>query len=291
MRNIRGSLGGVPRSNFFSFQDIIMSVTGILIVVALMLALQIDRVTNTSPSKGISSDADPPATRGSVLEALEETVATLKQKLEALQGADRKTESEAELRAQIARLEERVLGLSSRNSVANNHGLGAADLAEITTKTAEILRLREEIRKCEEDLSRFSESATDAGVRMRELEQRVKELESAAIAVRIKSRNLCLIRELSDTTKEPVIVDVGEKSLKLMRFDQEQVIEVASLEDFHRIMRKFRKQDQYFVFYFRPDGASRFEELREVVKNAGFEVGYDAIAEGAELSLGKENGP
>jgi hypothetical protein len=169
--------------------------------------------------------------------------------------------------------------------------LGAADLAEIKTKAAEILRLREEIRKCEEDISRFSESATDAGVRMRELEQRVKELESAAIAVRIKSRNLCLIRELSDTTKEPVIVDVGEKSLKLMRFDQEQVIEVASQEDFHRIMRKFRKQDQYFVFYFRPDGASRFEELREVVKNAGFEVGYDAIAKGAELSLGKENGP
>jgi chromosome segregation ATPase len=278
----------MPKSNFFSFQDIIMSVTGILIVVALMLALQIDRVTNTSLSQGISSDADPAATRGAELETLEENVATLKRQLEVLQGAARKTESEAELMAEVARLEERILGLSSRNSVAQNNGTGAADLAEIKTKAAEILRLREEIRKGEEAISRFSESATDAAIRMRELEQKVKVLEAAAIAARIKSGNLRLIRELSDTTKEPVIVDVGETSLKLMRFDQAQIIEVASLEGFHRVIRKFRKQDQYFVLYFRPDGARRFIEVRQAVKDAGFEVGYDAIAEGAKLSLGKE---
>lgn len=280
----------MPKSNFFSFQDIIMSVTGILIVVALMLALQIDRVTNTSPSQGISSDADPAATRGAELETLEENVATLKRQLEVLQGAARKTESEAELMAEVALLEERILGLSSRNSVARNNGMAMADLAKIKTKAAEILRLREEIRQCEEAITQFSEAATDASIRMRELEQKVKELEAAAIAARIKSGNLRLIRELSDTTKEPIIVDVGETSLKLMRFDQAQVIEVTSMEDFHRVIRKFKKQDQYFVFYFRPDGASRFVELRQAVRDAGFEVGYDAITEDSELTLGMEGG-
>jgi hypothetical protein len=76
-----------------------------------------------------------------------------------------------------------------------------------------------------------------------------------------------------------------------MRFDQAQIVENASLEDFQQTMSKFRKQDQYFVLYFRPKGADRFEELKDAVKNAGFEVGYDAIAEGVELTLGKEDGP
>jgi hypothetical protein len=72
-----------------------------------------------------------------------------------------------------------------------------------------------------------------------------------------------------------------------MRFDQGQLIEVATLDGFYSQIRKFRKQDQYIVLYFRPSGAARFEELRQAVKNSGFEVGYDAIDEDAELALGK----
>jgi hypothetical protein len=73
-----------------------------------------------------------------------------------------------------------------------------------------------------------------------------------------------------------------------MRFDQAQITEVGTNEEFRTAVTKFRKQDQYFVFYFRPDGTSRFSILRDIVKNAGFEIGYDAIEEGADLALGKE---
>jgi uncharacterized protein YfcZ (UPF0381/DUF406 family) len=281
----------MPKSNFFSFQDIIMSVTGILIVVALMLALQIDRVVTTNPPKGISSDDDPAATRSAELDALEVTVARLKEKLELLHGAARKTESEAEIKAQIARLEERVLGLSSRNPVKQDSAMSLADLAEMKAKAAEILRMREEIRQCEEAVSRFSESAADASLTMQDLEKKVRELEAAVIVARVKSNGLRLIRELSDTTKEPVIVDVGGNSLKIMRFDKPGIIEAMSLKDFYQVMRGFRKQDQYFVLYFRPDGAGRFEELRQAVKNSGFEIGYDAISQDAEIALGKEDDP
>lgn len=266
-----------------------MSVTGILIVVSLMLALQIDRLADNSPSKNMSSDADLLTKKNDKLEELEKTVASLKQKLEILQSAARKTESIVELSAQIARLERRVTELSLRNSTISKNAPPAADLPQVMTKAAEMLQLRKEIGECEKEISRLSESAIKAGDRMRELEYKVKDLEATVIAARIKSQNLLLIRELSDTTKEPIIVDVGEKILRVMRFDQAQVIEVASLQDFRRTMNKFRKQDQYFVLYFRPDGASRFEELKEAVKNSGFEVGYDAIPEGVKLALGKED--
>ncbi len=87
-----------------------------------------------------------------------------------------------------------------------------------------------------------------------------------------------------------IIVDVGEIRLKIMRFDKPQPIELKSLQDFYAQVKNFRKQDQYFVLYFRPSGAARFEELRQAVKNSGFEIGYDAIDEDAELSLGKRGG-
>ncbi len=151
--------------------------------------------------------------------------------------------------------------------------------------------MREEIRQTEEAVTRFTESATESSRKMQDLESKVRELEAAVIAARDKSRGLRLIRELSDTTKEPIIVDVGEKSLKVMRFDKPNVIEATTLKDFYQIIRGFRKQDQYFVLYFRPDGASRFEELRQAVRNSGFEVGYDAISQDADIALGKGDEP
>jgi myosin heavy subunit len=281
----------MPKSSFFSFQDIIMSVTGILIVIALMLALQVDKITVKSSSGGLSTDTDQLSARSGDLENLEETLAGLKEQLETLQNATRKTESEAELVNQIARLEERVLNLSSQNPTVKNTANNSAEFAEVKAKTAEILRLREEIKKHEEAIAQMAEQVASSGDVMQQLEQKVKELEAQVVTARLKSRNLRLIRELSDTTKEPIIVDVRSENIRLMRFDQAQVTEVGSNDEFRVAITRFRKQDQYFVFYFRPDGTSRFNTLRDIVKNAGFEVGYDAIEEGADLALGKEEGP
>lgn len=264
-----------------------MSVTGILIVIALMLALQIDRVAENFDPNQISSDADPVESKDADLESLEVRLSNLKGELEMMHGAARKTESEAELKMEIARLEDRILGNSARPEPGETLPKSTVEIAELKTKAAEILRLREEIRKCEEAITGFSASAGKASRDLVELEQKVKEMEAAVAAARIQNKSLRLIRELSDTSKEPVIVDVGKDSLKIMRFDQLQAIAAYSLNEFYSQIRKFRKQDQYFVLYFRPSGAPRFEELRQAVKNLGFEVGYDAIEEEAVLALGK----
>jgi uncharacterized protein YfcZ (UPF0381/DUF406 family) len=287
MKTIRGSLGGVPKSNFFSFQDIIMSVTGILIVIALMLALQIDRVGESSDPNRISSDSDPGEPSDADLESLEMTLMNLKERLEVLHSAARKTESEAELRMEIARIEERILGQTPHPAPENKFQHEPHEIEAIKTKANEIIRLRDEIKQCEEAIAQSSASAGQASQMMLELEQKVKDMEAMVASVRIKSKKLRLIRELSDTTKEPVIVDVRKKVLMIMRFDQPQAVAISSLNEFYAQIRKFRKQDQYVVLYFRPSGASRFEELRQAVKNSGFEVGYDAIEEDAELALGK----
>ncbi|MEO8615455.1 MAG: hypothetical protein ABI600_09960 [Luteolibacter sp.] len=290
MNTIRGSLGGVPKSNFFSFQDIIMSVTGILIVIALMLALQIDRVTESPDHKQISGDSEPADVNQHDLETLQIKMQEMKEHLELLQSASRKTESESEIKTQIAKLEDQISGMVSRPQSDARTPLDSTPIASVKSKAVEILRLREEIKECEDAILRSSHSAGLASGKMMELEQKVRELEAMIAAARLENKKLRLIRGLSDTTKEPVIIDVGEGRMRIMRFDKPQPIELKSLQDFYVQIKNFRKQDQYFVLYFRPSGAARFEELRQAVKNSGFEVGYDAIDEDAELSLGKEDG-
>jgi DNA repair exonuclease SbcCD ATPase subunit len=287
MRSIRGTLGGAPKSSFFSFQDIIMAVTGILIIIALMLALQIDRVTERIDPDHVSNDSDPLDGDHAGLASLELNLANLKEKLETLQAAARKTESLSEIQMEIERLEERIVANTPRQvseKITGNHPIKSD---EMRAKAAEIIRLREEIRECEKAIAESSDSAGDVSRRMKELEEKVKAMEAEVAAARIKNKSIRLIRELSDTTKEPVIVDVGRKSMRILRFDKPQVISAASLNEFYTQIRKFRKEDQYFVLYFRPSGASWFEELTQAVKNSGFEVGYDAIDEDAELALGK----
>lgn len=268
-----------------------MAVTGILIVVALILALQIDRIFPESPPSGISTDADPAAGRTHELNALEGSVATLKDMLESLHSAARKTESEAEIMAQIARLEERVMRLSTHSPARPEPNMSESKLAETRAKAVEILRLRDEIARCEKDITSLTEAANQATPDMQNLEIKVKALEAALAEAKLKNRGVRLVRELSDTTKEPVIVDVSKDGLRIMRFDQPGSIEAGTLKDFYQAIRRFRKQDQYFVLYFRPDGAGRFDEIRQAVKNAGFEVGYDAIPQNAQLSLEVEGGP
>jgi hypothetical protein len=268
-----------------------MAVTGILIVIALILALQIDRIPKSSEQGNISTDVDLADLGQSELNDLEVTLAGLKDHLDVLQSASRKTESKAEVETEISRLEGRISGNSSASSgITDEVSFDSSPIKIIRHKAAEIVRLREEIRSCEEVISLTTVKATRANDQMMKLENQVKVVEAKVMEARARSRKLQLIRELSDTTKEPVIVDVSDERLKVMRFDKPGVIEVQQLTDFQTQIRMFKKQDQYFVLYFRPSGAPRFEELRRVVKDSGFEIGYEAIEENAVLSLGAGGG-
>jgi hypothetical protein len=267
-----------------------MSVTGILIIIALMLALQIDRVTEIPDRSQISGDSDPVDLSRRDLDAREVTLLEMKERLEILQSASRKSESESEINRDIARLEDQISGISVRPLTEERVPIDTTSIEIIKTKAVEIIRLREEIKECKDAISLSSESASQAGRKMLELERKVREVEALVAVARLENKKLSLIRELSDTTKEPVIVDVAEKRLRIMRFDKPQPVELSSLQDFYGQMKTFRKQDQYFILYFRPSGAFRFEELRQAVKNGGFEIGYDAIEEDAELALGKAGG-
>lgn len=176
-----------------------MSVTGILIVIALMLALQIDRVSGSTGKNRISEDSEPASLKQHELDSLEISLSETKAHLEVLQAASRKKESEAEINIEIVRLEDQI----SRSVIAPPVSAGKVmfdptSIEILKSKAAEIIGLRDEIRQCEEDLSRTSETTARANQKMLALESQVKEAEAQAAVARIKSKKLHLIRELSD---------------------------------------------------------------------------------------------
>jgi myosin heavy subunit len=297
MKSIRGSLGAAPKSNFFSFQDIIMSVTGILIVIALLLALQIDKVGESSADHEIntknlvSNDIDPPSSSPEELSRLEEEIWAKKNVLQDIRGSSQSNESENQIEQEILKIEDQIARLSKPDHAAESTIPSSLKWEEIQKRLAEINRLREEIKSQEEMLSSLVPRVENGAKKLIEMEAEVKATEAAVVQLRLEKNKLQLIRELSDTTKEPVIVDVSQNKIVVMRFDNPEPSEMPSEASFKRYLKTCKAEDQYFVLYFRPSGASRFESLREMVKSAGFELGYDATEENTNLSLGKGDKP
>lgn len=290
MRTIRGKLGGGGRIGWFAFQDIIMSVTGILIVISLVLALQIDRVWDPSTQAGLSDDTDPAHADVDKLASLMDQVGELREELEMARAGMRAKDSPDATAAELVRLEEAIgrakIRLSGFSVSSSNEEMTEADMA----KLVEVARLDQELMEVESELKEVRMLAEEMP-HLPDLERLVRESEARVVQSRKESTKLRLIPEDSDTTKEPLIIVLGRAELKLMRFDEPGEREFKSLHDLTLAMKGYRKVDQYFVIFVRPSGTGRFGDVLQAIKNGGFEVGYDAVAEDVEISLGRRNGP
>ena len=266
-------------------------------MIALMLALQIDKVTESTSDHRettknlVSSDKDPSSSSPEELIRLEKEILAKKNLLEKIRSASKSNESDIQIEQEILKIEEQITRLSKPDRTVESTIPSSLTWEEIQQRFAEINRLRQEIKTQEEMLAALTPKVENGKRKQIEMEADVKEAEAAVIQLRLENNKLQLIRELSDTTKEPVIVDVSQNKIVVMRFDKPEPLEMPSEESFKRYLKTCKTEDQYFVLYFRPSGASRFESLREIVKAAGFELGYDATEENTNLSLGKKEEP
>jgi hypothetical protein len=293
MRTIRGNLRGSNGVSFFAFQDVIMSVTGVVIVIALLLALQIDKIPDPGSADaagapdGISTDAESELASPGDLVKLEGELAAAKRRLAELQAGRRARETVEEIAAEIAQLEKSIarrLAKKKRNEEnLNSEKVAPRDRVE----AAKIAALQFQLDEARKKLRTMTPENKKLGARLRELEAKVRKTESAVLQSRENARDLVLIPEMTNTTKEAVIVDVTGDSLTARRFDRAGEKRLASDAGFSDFCRRLKPTEHYFVFFVRPSGALRFGNLRKIARRAGFEVGYDAIDEGTKLRIGK----
>lgn len=251
--------------SFFAFQDIITSVSGILILIVLMMVLML-----RTPSGGVAP-VEPSETRSP--EELAKLIETAIGKIRELAADDLETggETVAGLEAAIARLEKEL--------DEEGDPLRRALLREVEAAAAELARIREQLAASEaaRETARAELAKVEAAIA-----ERAEFLRDNQDASQVWLR-------FNPTEKIPVILELsgaGAVLRDIRKADFRENIAAAALSG--RIRELAGRHDRggaYFVFFIRPSGVGQVAELREVLSEEGFSLGYRPLAEGAVVKI------
>lgn len=113
--------------------------------------------------------------------------------------------------------------------------------------------------------------------------------EIANLKAEIARRRMAMKPVPGDPTKrlEPLLVTVTGQAAKLERYGiaGSKVPLPATGEDLATALKPFDPHHFYVVFYLKPSGIAAFADLKAAARAAGFEVGYDAMEEDAEIEF------
>jgi hypothetical protein len=275
---------------FFVFLDIITAVTGIFIFIVLLLSFRLQENGSTpgaATASGMAGDAASESELNELLHRLEALVATNHARQIALAEAetapnlaDLSNEIDT-LKAAIAR--ERSDGARLQVDARSRELADAArdDAVGLTADRAQIQHLKEHLAALEaENTGKHQQSEA--------LENEVKQAEARLLDAQARRGNrLWLVPDLPATSKEPILVIVSGHDAVAERFNKpDSRVSIGSKDGadaFKKLLARYNKLDDYFVFYVRPSGIECFEDYLNAARDAGFEVGYDAIEENREL--------
>ncbi|HWB01624.1 MAG TPA: hypothetical protein VG796_01285 [Verrucomicrobiales bacterium] len=270
--------------SFFAFQDIITSVTAILLIITVFLSLNI-KDAPTAPES--SSESESKELKEQLAQLLRD-VADRRQKAES--SSDRADAAPRSLEIEIALLEKEASDLmkfvaenSAAPKVNPRSALEEATARDIAAERLDLLLIQKRIERLTKEEAAISAERAEA-------EASVRRIESELLNQEKKKNRLVLIHETSRTTKEPIIAVISGKGGSFHRFDTAAGEQISGPADFRRLLKKHSALDHYFVFYNKPSGAGLIDEYVDAARNAGFEVGYDAVPEDFELELETANG-
>lgn len=253
---------GSPIS-FFSFQDIMMCVCGLLILITLLLTLRLVDRNFGKP------DGDKRTTR----ETFDET---LRQILD-LEAAVRRLESEITSRSAVAdanvflnddEIRERIKALETeiallKSDVERNETVierNDAERERIAELLAAVSRLEAEIEKVEQKIERFESERADL------------------------AENTFFISNRHESGLLPWLVVCNENDVEVVSFEtgESQTHSQSSFLDW----AKTRSVDrEYFVFYVRPSAVGYYERLLNAVRILHFKTGLDLIGETTAIRI------
>lgn len=265
--------------SFFAFQDIITSVSGILILVALMLSTELDSL------EGDPTNPVDPAR----VETLNQLLSR-QQELDGQIGHLREMLATVETSPTISKIENDIAALEKKVVQANVTWSNQQAQVESALRSAaqrnSLLGLTElsmKVQAARRDSEALAESEAKQKQETRQLEEQVRAAQSRLLRARQREGNLWLVPDRNATSKEPILVTVSGAGGILERFDRpSERIQLSSSTgeaELTRRLREFKSNDQYLLFLIRPSGILLFETWVEVAREKGFEVGFDAISE------------
>ena len=269
--------------SFFAFADIITAVSGVLIFIALLLATDLGRPTD-SRSQAANSEIEQ---RLQEMFAQQVEVDAQNHRLqELLATADSAPDLEklqndiTRLRSQLSEEQKKQVALADQ--MADSQAAIAA-----RDKTLGLTDLKATVQRVVQEAESIARQDAKARSEMENLDQQVAQAQSKLLKLRQREGQLWLIPDKSATTKEPILVTVAGAGVTIERFDhpdQRKQLEKSGADTaFKSYLREAKALDQYVVFLVRPSGIEIFQDLVKSARDMGFEVGFDALEENRQI--------
>ena len=245
--------------SLFSFQDIIMSVVGVVILITLILLLHL-------VSQMLAAPPEPTITE----EELRQRIASLQP-------------IQAELRDSIAQMqkcrEESEIFTPSQDEVDAIQ----STINQLETDIALTEKAIEEVKK------RIDELQSDPASRqLSETQQEVKKLTDEIAGLKPRAGQFGVQMRIvapKNTNKNAFIVDYGQGVISVIPVDGSPKQTFASAIQFNNWVSRRDPKKEHYVVYVRPSRFGRHNTFVTDLRNKGFDVGFQVIGESTYLTL------
>ncbi len=241
----------VPFS-LFAFQDIITSVTGIILLITMMMAVELVQNMQraaSAPQEQKSSTVER-TLRGAIEENTQEIV-----RLERL------LEETTTIRFDADALRRRLANLS-------------AATAELEKQTTQIEATQQEIEQRKAELAEQAKELTPEAIE--ELAQHQRYIAEQIEAMR--QANRVIFNRPEGAAKSPWLVELNADTILVAEMGARRYPEkFANVAQFLEWLQGVNNGSVYFVILVKPDSIETFAALRQELQNRQFEVGYDLL--------------
>jgi hypothetical protein len=278
-----------PAISLFSFQDIVTSVTAILILVVLILTLEL------ISQKYREAATDGEATAAGVADAVAE-MESLAERLEARK-VDHPTRSVAPLSPEAARREERILGAQVERVTAQLDGLRRVhEEADRQAKTAEDALRRQQaqadaVGEQERDAERLDEERRELNASNAAERERLALLERTLEGRPPPGAELVFNRP-RDGDRQSWLLEVSDRGFSSLRLGTGRAeplgIAVGEGSRFDAWVGRLTPRGDYVLILARPSGLDSARAPAEALEERGIPHGLDFIGEGQTVHDGSE---
>lgn len=275
MRSRYRTSGGGGMS-FFAFQDIITGTAGFLIVIAVLLALDINI------PKGPSSEEDPIPANSQKLKAITGEIAKLKARVEKLQTEP--IEEPDTLKRQISELRDAITAVAAAQIKTNTD----QQIPNTTSNRDLVIEMQKHITaalEAEENLAELKRKSSEAASELVSLEKSAQDAEELLKQAINQENVIKLIPDDTVSSKKPVVIIVGDDSYEIHTLGGGGGNQAASTPDLKAKLVTMPASTHFLVLFYKPSSSGRFTLLNQEMRNLGYEIGYDLTAEETKLEF------
>lgn len=248
--------------SLFAFQDIITSVTGILVLLTLILALEL---TQSHPSSATAATARVESTTLETLEMVQERIDELQQTIQ----------SKTRFSTELGKLDE--------TTIANETRQIRSQLQSLEAETERMSRAaKHKVRERDRLAQKFDARHADRQ-QLRDLEEETRAL--TAEQAKISRSDRIFFRPGAHAGKRAWLVDVRAQRIVVAPVDNQEQQRHFEGPSATQLRAEFLQwagarchpARDYFVLLVRPGAVVLFDDVREQLRTKGYQVGIDVI--------------